>query len=79
MVKVTKDGQYVNTRRSAINELLAKEGFNLEFFKRPSKKVEQEIVKQAISVIQSVKKDCFESIVDDMSYVPIFMAMKKRS
>lgn len=75
MVSITREGNYYNHRNKAIYDDLAKSGYNPSFFKKPS---EQTKAVDDPFHTKSVKKDCFSTVVDSMSYVPTFFLMRKR-
>lgn len=79
MVRVSKDGSYVNNRNSAFNKIIADEDLNTSFFTKPVKKEEQVFNPFTVKVeAKPKKKDCFDSSVDNMTYNPYFYGMKRR-
>lgn len=85
MVRVTAEGYYVNKRnqekKTIVKELIAN-GYNHDFFTKPSRKDERivnpfEDVRTPTMKV-STKKDPFDSTVDSMTYSPVYFAMKKQ-
>lgn len=74
MVSITREGKYRNHHNRDIYLEIAKSGYNPSFFKKP----EQTNAVDDPFHKQSVKKDCFSTVADSMSYVPTFFLMRKR-